>query len=261
MISLKKVELPPTVSIVQMASTEGPGTITVPSLTPEPTALFIFIHGLGDDASGWSNIASQFHSAGKLGYFSFVFPTAPFNHDALQHAWFSPTRLSPFPSSRPELDDPEDEEAMLKNLATIEQLIEDAVSKGMKAERVVVGGFSQGCAMTMLMGLVTKLGGKLGGLVGLSGFMPLVDRITGLREQRGLDEKVDADVPMFLARGTRDRLVPKRYWRLCAEKLREIGVKDEMVESHEYEGLGHAASGQELRDLCMWLERVVPETT
>lgn len=243
-----------------MPSSEDPGTITIPSRTGKPTALLIFLHGLGDDSAGWSHIASQFHSAGKLGYFSFIFPTAPFNHDALQHAWFSPTPLSPFPSQRPELDDPEDEAGMLRSLAIIEQLIDDAMKEGTRPERIVIGGFSQGCAMTMLVGLMSNLGGRLGGLVGLSGFMPLHDRIAGLRKERGLGETVEADVPLFLARGTRDMLVPKRYWRLCAEKLKEVGVKDDLVESHEYEGLGHSASGQEMRHLCTWLEQVVPES-
>ena len=30
------------------------------------------------------------------------------------------------------------------------------------------------------------------------------------------------------------------------------------VEVHEYEGLGHATSGVEFRDMCEFLERVIP---
>ena len=46
-------------------------------------------------------------------------------------------------------------------------------------------------------------------------------------------------------------LVPKRHFRICQEKLKEMGVK-------EYEGMEHAMGGVELRDLCTWFERVIP---
>lgn len=62
---------------------------------------------------------------------------------------------------------------------------------------------------------------------------------------------------MFVARGTKDILVPKRYWRICMEKLEDIDVEDAVIEGHEYEGLGHSGSGQELRHLRTWLERVI----
>jgi lysophospholipase-2 len=94
-------------------------------------------------------------------------------------------------------------------------------------------------------------------LVALSGFLPVPDEIQHLRAEANLPAKV-GHVPIFIVRGKRDMLVPKRYLSMQLEKFNELGVSDSAVEVHEYEGLGHATSSQELMDLCKWLEKVVP---
>ncbi|KAL9096304.1 MAG: hypothetical protein Q9165_001301 [Trypethelium subeluteriae] len=227
--------------------------LTPPSV-PEHAAAFIFLHGLGDDAHGWEK---QFQNAKKLPYLRWIFPNAPENRDAMQQAWYTPTPLSPFPSQRPELDDEEDEEGLKKSVAYVDSLIDELKSRGIPLNRIVLGGFSQGCAVTLLTGLTSKYSGKLAGLVCLSGYMPLIDKIQHLRSA-GDHPATMGETPIFVARGTRDLLVPKRHLTLCVDKLRELGVNDTALEVHEYEGLAHAASGEELRDLCQWLDRVVP---
>lgn len=204
------------------------------------------------------DVARQFQAAGKLPYMKWILPNAKENQDLAMTAWYMPTRLSPYPPSRSELEDDEDEEGMLETVAYLTTLIDQLVERGIPANRIVIGGFSQGHAMSILTGLVSKYSGKLGGLVGLSGYLPLPDRIPGLRVEAGLSKIVDDSVEIFLARGTGDRLVPKRYHRLCYERLHELGVKKEHVATLEYEGLGHLMGGAELRDLCTWLEQVVP---
>jgi predicted esterase len=189
---------------------------------------------------------------------TWVIPNALENHDLASTAWYMPTRLSPYPPSRPELEDDEDEEGMMATVAYLTSLMDDLVKQGIPEQRIVLGGFSQGHAMSLLTGLVSKYAGKLGGLVGLSGYLPLPDRIPVLRQEAGLPKDVQDKVEVFLARGTGDRLVPKRYHRLCHERLAELGVKDERLVLKEYDGMGHVMSGAELRDLCEWLERVVP---
>jgi hypothetical protein len=36
-------------------------------------------------------------------------------------------------------------------------------------------------------------------------------------------------------------------------------VGEEVLETYEYEGMGHVTSGPEFMDMCAFLERVVPE--
>jgi lysophospholipase-1 len=190
---------------------------------------------------------------------TWVLPNALENNDVATTAWYLPTSLSPYPPSRPELEDDEDEEGMMATVKYLTTLIDDLVQQGIPEKRIVLGGFSQGHAMSLLTGIVSNYSSKLGGLVGLSGYLPLPDRIPALREEAGLPKKINDEVEVFLARGTGDRLVPKRYHRLCFERLYELGVSEERTTVREYEGLGHSVSPAELRDMCAWLEQVVPQ--
>ena len=57
----------------------------------------------------------------------------------------------------------------------VEQLIESEISDGIKSERIILGGFSQGAAISLVTGLKTKY--KLGGIVCLSGYLPIADKL------------------------------------------------------------------------------------
>lgn len=168
-----------------------PATFT-PSDPAHSTAL-IFLHGLGDDAAGLkglslllylfskfpifhpriilklSGIARQYQLAKKLPCVKWIFPSALEHRNAVQTAWCTPTPLSPFPSSCPEPNNPEDEDGMKFSIAYMVTLIDDLVSQGIPEIRIVLGGFSQGCAMTLFTGLTSKYAGKLAGLVGYLG--------------------------------------------------------------------------------------------
>ncbi|EMC99982.1 hypothetical protein BAUCODRAFT_119543 [Baudoinia panamericana UAMH 10762] len=230
-----------------------------PTSDPAHGAAFIFIHGLGDDAEGLENIADQFQNNGKLSYMNWIIPNAMEDRDAMQTAWYRPTPLTPFASSRPELDEPEDEDGILKSMAYIETLIDACVNKGIPPQRIVLGGFSQGCALSLITDLVSKkYSGRMAGVVGLCGYLPLAEghRLHDLRAIAGLPP-THGEVPVFLARGQKDMLVPRRVWTMTLKGLERLGVT--AVEEHEYEGLGHSISGPMMRDMCKFLEQVVPK--
>lgn len=231
---------------------------TSPAASPSQSAAIVFIHGLGDTAEGPAAVAEQFQRAGKLPYMSWTIPNALEERDVGTTAWYTPTRLSPYPPSRPELEDDEDEDGMLRSAKYITELIDELVAQGVPEKRIVLAGFSQGHVMALLTGLTSKYAGRLGGLVGLSGYMGIPEKIPALRAEASLPRDVEDDVEIFLARGTGDRLVPKRYHRLCCEALAKFGVRDEVLTIKEYENMGHVMGGTELRDLCAWLERVIP---
>lgn len=231
-----------------------------PASKPENSAVFIFCHGLADSAAAIENIADQFQQGGKLPYMSWVLPNAPKNSTTLDAAWFTPHGLPSHEPSRPELVPEEDEAGMLKSSMYLESLIDAAVANGTPVNRIVLGGFSQGCAISLLTYMrSSKYSGKLAGVVGLLGWLPLVDgkkRLQELRTEAGLQEK-DLKVPMFLARGTKDEFVPKRAWFYSLEALIEIGVDPAVLDIHEYP-IAHTINGSCMRGLCRWLERVVP---
>lgn len=186
-----------------------------------------------------------------------IFPNALENRDAMEMAWYRPTSLAPPPTGRPELADEEDEEGLRESIAYVESLLDDLTSKGVPSDRIVVAGFSQGCALTLATELTSRYSGRLAGVAGLMGYLPIPERIQDLRTEAGLSHIV-GEVPAFLAKGGADRLIPRSKWEQSLQKLRELGMSESAMEVHEYPGLGHAVSATLLRDLCSWLEKVVP---
>jgi poly(3-hydroxybutyrate) depolymerase len=73
----------------------------------------------------------------------------------------------------------EDEKGMLQTVHSLNQLITAEVDAGIPANRIVLGGFSQGAAMTVLTGLTAER--KLAGLAVLSGWLPLREKIKAVR--------------------------------------------------------------------------------
>lgn len=204
-----------------------------------------------------TDIATQFHQANKLPYMQWIFPNAPHNTDARQNAWYTPSSLTPAPAGRPELAPEEDEDGLKRGVNYVESLIDGLTSKGIPPNRIVIGGFSQGCALSLLTELTSHYSGKLAGVVGLMGYLPLPDKIQHLRTAAGLPHVV-GHVSMFLGRGEQDRLVPRSKWTEGLDKLKELGVDEAAMEVKEYQGLAHALSPAVLHDLSGWLEKVVP---
>lgn len=192
---------------------------------------------------------------------NWIIPNALENRDAMQTAWYTPTAFSPFASSRPELEEEEDEAGMRASVTYVESLIDACVNKGIPPQRIVLGGFSQGCAMSLLTDLTSqKYSGRLAGIVGLMGYLPLADgyRIQDMRAHADLPP-THGEVPLFLARGQKDQLIPKRIWNKTLKKLEDLGVNKSAMEIHEYEGLGHGLNGPVLRDMCSWMEKAIPK--
>jgi predicted esterase len=62
---------------------------------------------------------------------------------------------------------------------------------------------------------------------------------------------------LFMGHGTRDMLVPMRVFRDAKSRIEKV-VGGDVMECKEYEGMGHVTSGAEFRDMCGFLEKVVP---
>ena len=144
-------------------------------------------------------------------------------------AWYAPKPFSPIPMPKrtgegsevedEEDDDDDDEKAILKSVEYICTLIDkENQETNIPPHRIVVGGFSQGCAISLLLGLTSRYAGKLGGVVGLSGYLPLAKTVETAVQRRGKREE-DEGMKWLLAHGSRDQLVPVRLFRAYREKL------------------------------------------
>lgn len=75
---------------------------------------------------------------------------------------------------------PEDQAGMLETSHSLQELITAEVTAGIPASRIVLGGFSQGGAMSILTGLCGDR--KLAGVIALSGWLPLKDTFVTVSE-------------------------------------------------------------------------------
>ena len=152
---------------------------------PNPTASIIILHGLGADGNDFVPIAQELDLA-SVGPVRFVFPSAPsrpvtINGGYVMRAWYDILGT--------EVARREDETGLRESQALIEALIANERARGIAANRIVLAGFSQGCAMTFMAGL--RHAERLGGLLGMSGYLPLAANTAAERSA------ANADVPIF----------------------------------------------------------------
>ena len=81
----------------------------------------------------------------------------------------------------------QDEAGIIKSKDYLHSLIDAEVAKGIPADRVVVGGFSQGGAMALLSGVTYK--NQLGGIFGLSCYLLLQKKIKDLIPSESPNQK------------------------------------------------------------------------
>jgi hypothetical protein len=126
----------------------------------------------------------------------------------------------------------QDEPGILRSRDYFNTLIKEEMDKGIKASRIILGGFSQGGAMSVFTGLTSPE--KLGGVFGLSCYLLLSDRIKNYLPEEWANNKT----PFFLGHGLDDDIVPFQFGKKSADVLKEIGVEDVSFNPYGYVGSG-----------------------
>ncbi len=210
-----------------------------------PVASVIVLHGLGADSNDFVPVA-QALDLSAIGPVRFVFPSAPvrpvtINGGHAMRAWYD---IYP-PSANPAVPRREDEAGLRASMLQVQGLIDREMARGVPAQRIVLMGFSQGCAMTLLTGL--RAPQRLAGLIALSGYLPLADTTAAERSA------ASADVPVFMAHGEDDDIVVPERGAAARDALRSLG---HAVDWHTYP-MGHSVCPEEVADLKRWLLRVL----
>ena len=215
---------------------------TIESETGQPAgATVIVLHGLGADGNDFVPIAQELDLA-AVGPVRFVFPHAPvipvtINNGHRMRAWYDILGA--------DLVRREDEAGLRLSLSQIEELLARERGRGMPPHRIVLAGFSQGCAMALLAGLRHKE--RLAGIVGMSGYLPLASSTAAERSD------ANALTPIFLAHGRQDNVVDVERGRASRDSLQALGYA---VDWHEYP-MAHSVCMEEIADLNAWLLKVL----
>ena len=208
---------------------------------PNPTASVILMHGLGADGNDFVPICNEL-DLGAIGPVRFVFPNAPVMPVSINNGYPMPAWYDIYGA---DLVKREDEAGLRRSMAAIEGLIAAEKARGIPASRIVVAGFSQGCAMALLTGL--RHAERLAGIAALSGYLPLAASTAAERSE------ANRDVPIFMGHGQRDGVVVIARATASRDALTALGYA---VEWHVYP-MEHSVCMEEIADLGKWLQRVL----
>jgi phospholipase/carboxylesterase len=206
-----------------------------------PQVAVIWMHGLGADGNDFVPFVNELNLSGLPGI-RFIFPHAntmpvTINGGYMMRAWYDIVHT--------DLGRQEDEKGLRASQAQVEALIAREKSRGIPASRIILGGFSQGCAMTLQAGL--RHPEKLAGLLCLSGYVPLADKVAAERHP------ANQATPVFLAHGRLDPVVPIARASASRDLLQTLGYN---VEWHDYY-MQHSVSQEEVNDISAWLHKIL----
>jgi phospholipase/carboxylesterase len=208
-----------------------------------PTAAIIWMHGLGADANDFVPIVKELDLR-DCPAIRFVFPNAPqipvtLNGGYIMRAWYD------IAAAGTDINKREDETGLRLSQQHIDALIARENSRGIPTDKIILAGFSQGCAMSLQTGL--RHPQKLAGIMGLSGYVPLADKVA---EERHI---ANQDTSIFLVHGTSDPVIPIQRAQQSRDLLLSLGYK---IEWHDY-WMQHSVSPQEIIDIGNWLRKVL----
>jgi phospholipase/carboxylesterase len=202
-----------------------------------PVGTVVVLHGLGADGSDFVPVCEALDLS-AIGPLRFVFPHAPvrpvtINGGYRMRAWYDILGT--------DLQRREDEAGLRESQRAIAALIDRERERGIAARRIVLAGFSQGCAMTLMTGL--RYPERLAGLAGMSGYLPLAASTAAERSE------ANRDVPVFLAHGSADPVVALERGSAARDALAALGHS---VDWHDYP-MEHSVCPEEIADLNRWL--------
>jgi phospholipase/carboxylesterase len=200
-----------------------------------PVGSVIWLHGLGADGHDFEPVVPELKLPKHLPL-RFVFPHAPvrsvtINGGMAMRAWYDILSLDA--SGRA------DAQGVRDSTALLEALISREIERGIDADKIVAAGFSQGGAIAISAVLHSKL--RLGGLMALSTYLALPGELENCVGNR--------DLPVFMAHGSFDPMIPMQWGRASADSLIEAGFS---LEWHDYP-MAHAVCGEEINDIRAWL--------
>jgi phospholipase/carboxylesterase len=159
-----------------------------------PRLGIIWLHGLGADGHDFEPIVPELGLAFPA---RFVFPHAPvrpvtINQGMAMRAWYDIYGFG--------REHGEDAAGIRASAAALGALVDRELARGLRAEQIVLAGFSQGGAVALHAGLREPR--ALGGIVALSTYLPLAETLAAERSA------ANANVPILMAHGSADPVVP-----------------------------------------------------
>jgi phospholipase/carboxylesterase len=177
----------------------------VPAADGNSRRLMVLLHGLGDSLDGWR----WFPEAMNVPWLNYLLVNAPDDYFG-GYSWFNLGEV----------------EAMVpgvrRSRKLLFDLLDDLRTRGFPAEQITLGGFSQGCLMSIEVGL--RYPHRLAGIVGISGWVcepeKLMQELSPVAKQQRL----------LMTHGTEDPMVTIGRVRRQIPLLKAAGLQIEWRE-------------------------------
>ncbi|MHB8623057.1 MAG: alpha/beta hydrolase [Sulfuricaulis sp.] len=208
---------------------------------PKPAASVIWLHGLGADGHDFEALIPELRLPPQPPW-RFVFPHAPYrpvtiNGGHVMRAWYDIAMTARgFEQNAGQI---RESEKILHDLIQVE------IERGTPSERIVLAGFSQGGAIALHTGL--RYAKPLAGIMSLSAPVPFIE------ELMSDVNSVNKALPIYMAHGTDDRMIPFSMAQHTHRVMAERGLA---IEWHSY-ATGHSIASEEIRDISRWLANVM----
>ncbi len=203
-----------------------------------PIGSVIWLHGLGADGNDFAPVVKML----DLPMLRFILPHAPYRNVTINNgyemrAWYDLFGLT--------VGSREDEAGITETQASIEQLIQHELDKGIPSNKIVIAGFSQGGAIALHTAL--RYHQPLAGVIALSTYLPLKSTFAAQKSPQ------NQQTPIFMAHGTDDDVISIETSRLSLSALQ---TEQYNVAWHEYP-MTHSVSMEEIDDIRTFLLRIV----
>ena len=202
----------------------------------------IWLHGLGADGHDFEPIVEQLELLPDLNI-RFIFPHAPMqavtiNQGFMMRAWYD--------IRSQDICSDQDEVGIRDSQSKIDELIQQQIDLGIKSEKIVLAGFSQGGVVVLQAAL--RSSHQLAGVMALSTYLAMD---SSLKAEKTSQNKM---LPIFLAHGTADPVIDIKW----AHQTHSHLIREEYkVDWNEYQGMPHSVSAQEISDISNWLNKTL----
>ncbi|EFC36539.1 predicted protein [Naegleria gruberi] len=212
---------------------------------PLVDSLVIWLHGLGDNYEGFSQMLQVILPENTMA----ILPNSPqrpitINGGMVMNGWYDIYSLE-----RQELKVHEDLEGYEASKKLIDELIESQL-KQFDSKRIILGGFSQGAAMSLLTGLQSKH--PLGAIISASGYMLLRSKFTNPSEFISQENK---ETPLYIFHGDEDDVV--HYQSFASESFDWLEKGKSITSRKIYRYHSHEVSNEEMKDLKNLFEKLL----
>lgn len=202
-----------------------------------PEYSIIWLHGLGADGNDFEPIIPELNVMDIP--IRFIFPHAPFrsvtiNGGMKMRAWYDIIDIGP--------SAPEDEKGIMASCQAVRDIIQTQIEDGIPSEHIFLAGFSQGGAIALYTGLTHEE--PLGGIIALSTYLPFMRRFPGAAHDK------NAEIPIFMAHGLMDPIVPFNAGETTQAILEAHGYP---IEWQTYM-MEHSVCPDEITDIGRWLQ-------